>query len=133
MKKIVASQLVPKAIGPYSQAVLFDSKYHMELSGQIGVNPKLGKLVEGGIEAEMEQVLANITNVLGEVGWTLKNVVKVRVYLVDMKDYGVVNEIYAKHFTEQFPARVALAVKQLPAGALIEIECTAVGDEITEK
>ncbi|MFA6065311.1 MAG: Rid family detoxifying hydrolase [archaeon] len=130
MKTIISSPLAPKAVGPYSQAILFNSKYQMELSGQIGVNPSTGKLAEGGIEAETEQTLANIKNVLSEVGWTLKNVVKVRVFLADIKDYGVVNEIYAKHFTEEYPARVALAVKQLPIGALIEIECTAVGDEI---
>ena len=130
MKTIISSPLAPKAVGPYSQAILFNSKYQMELSGQIGVNPQIGKLVEGGIEAETEQVFENIKNVLSEVGWTLKNVVKVRVFLADMKDYATVNGIYAKHFTEEYPARVALAVKQLPIGALIEIECTAVGDEV---
>ena len=133
MKKVISSELAPKAVGPYSQAVLFDSKFRMELSGQIGVNPKTGKLVEGGIEAETEQVLTNIKSVLSEVGWSLKNVVKARVYLTDMKDYAVVNGIYSKYFNDSPPARVALAVKQLPIGALIEIECTAAGDEIVNK
>jgi len=130
MKRIISSPLAPKAVGPYSQAVLFNSKYQMELSGQIGVNPSTGKLVEGGIEAETEQIFLNIKNVLQEVGWTLKNVVKVRIFLSDMKDYSIVNGIYAKHFTEEYPARVALAVKQLPINALIEIECIAVRDEV---
>ena len=130
MKKVISSSLAPKAIGPYSQAILFDSNYTVELSGQIGVNPKIGKLVSGGIEEETKQIFENIKNVLNEVGWTFENIVKVRVFLANMSDYGIVNEIYAKYFTKDFPARVALAVCDLPIGALIEIECTATGQEI---
>jgi len=74
--------------------------------------------------------LKNIGAILAEVGWGYKDIVKSRIFLADMKDYGVVNEIYGKHFPSNSPARVALAVKQLPLGALVEIECVAVGDEI---
>lgn len=112
---------------PFSKAVISDSKYVMELSGQVGL--KDGKLAEG-IEAQTEQCLENIKAVLAEQGWTLDNLIKVRIFLVDMADYGKVNEIYAKYFSEEFPARVALAVKGLPLGALIEIDCTAAREEI---
>ncbi len=131
MKKIIVSSAAPKAVGPYSQAVLFTAKYVMEISGQIGVNPSSGKLVEG-INAQTEQIFENLKAILSEAGFTLKNVVKVRVFLADIKDYSQVNQIYSKYFTEEYPARVALAVKDLPIGALIEIECTAIGDKIKE-
>jgi len=102
----------------------------MELSGQIGINPQEGKLVTGGIEAETEQTLKNIGALLSEVGWNFKNIVKVRIFLADMKEYSVVNNIYMKYFTEELPTRIALAVKELPLGALVEIECVAVGDKV---
>jgi len=130
MKRIISSNNAPKATGPFSQAVLFDSKFTLELSGQIGISPTDGKLVSGGLIAETEQALKNISAVLSEVGWDFKNVVKSRIYLADMKDYGQVNEIYGKYFQENPPARIALAVKQLPLGALVEIECVATGDEV---
>ena len=130
MKKAISSENAPKATGPFSQAILHDSKNTMELSGQIGINPQDGKLVEGGVESETEQTLKNIGAVLAEIGWDYKNIVKVRIFLVDMKDYQIVNEIYGKYFPENPPARVALAVKQLPLGALVEIECVAAGDEL---
>ena len=130
MKKVISSPNAPKATGPFSQAILHDSKYAMELSGQIGIDPKEGKLVGGGIEAETEQILKNIRAVLSEAGWNYTNIVKARIFLADMKDYQIVNAIYARYFPQNPPARVALAVKQLPLGALVEIECTAAGDEI---
>jgi 2-iminobutanoate/2-iminopropanoate deaminase len=127
MKKVILSPNAPKVVGPYSQAILTDAKFTMELSGQIGINPATGKLAEG-LEAQTEQIFSNFKAILSEVGWSLEDVIKVRVYLVNIVDYGKVNEIYAKHFTKTCPARVALAVKDLPAGALIEIDMTAVGD-----
>jgi len=130
MKKTISSKNAPRATGPFSQAILFDEKYTMELSGQIGIDPQTGKLVEGGIEAEAEQIMKNIGAVLAEADWGYENIVKARIYLVDMNDYGLVNEIYGKFFQSNPPARIALAVKQLPLGALVEIECVAVGDKI---
>jgi 2-iminobutanoate/2-iminopropanoate deaminase len=132
MKKVISSNNAPKATGPFSQAILFDKQYSLELSGQIGIDPKNGNLVEGGITEETKQTLSNIKAVLSEVGWDFKNVVKSRIYLADMKDYSTVNELYAEMFSDNPPARIALAVKDLPLGALVEIECSAAGDSIKE-
>lgn len=132
MKNIISSNNAPKATGPFSQAILHDNKYSLELSGQIGIDPKNGKLVDGGITEETKQTLSNIKAVLSEVGWDFENIIKSRIYLADMKDYLVVNELYAEKFSDNPPARIALAVKNLPLGALVEIECSAVGDNIKE-
>ena len=126
----ITSTSAPQATGSFSQAILHNAKYTMELSGQIGIDPEIGKLVAGGIAAETEQVLRNIGAVLSQVGWNYGNIVKARIFLTDMANYGVVNEIYGKYFPENPPARVALAVKALPLGALVEIECVAVGDKV---
>ena len=115
---------------PFSKYIVHDDKYSMEISGQVGLNSE-GKLVEG-IEAQTKQTLQNIKGILGEVGWDLNNLIKVRIFLADMKDYAIVNDIYAAYFENNFPTRVALAVKGLPLGALIEMDCTAAGDEIKE-
>ncbi|MCK5061500.1 Rid family detoxifying hydrolase [Candidatus Parcubacteria bacterium] len=131
-KTIISSNNAPKATGPFSQAVLHSSKYNLELSGQIGINPESGSLTEGGITAETEQTLNNIEAVLSEVGWGFENIIKCRIYLAEMKNYAVVNELYAKKFPINPPSRIALAVKDLPLGALVEIECVAAGDEIKE-
>ncbi len=132
-KQIIRSDKAPKATGPFSQAVLHDFKYTLELSGQIGINPQIGKLVDGGIVPQTEQTLANIQGVLSNIGWKFENIVKTRIYLSDMADYQTVNEIYSKKFPNDPPARIALAVKQLPLGALVEIECTAAGDTVSSK
>jgi 2-iminobutanoate/2-iminopropanoate deaminase len=129
MKKVIESKHAPAATGPFSHGVLHDQKYTLELSGQIGIDPKIGKLVEG-IEAQTEQTLKNIKAVLSEVGWDFKNLVKMRVFLADFKDYGIMNKIYAKYLSIDSPARAAVAVKALPLGALIEIECVAAGDKV---
>ena len=131
-KTIISSPNAPKATGPFSQAVLDNFKYKLELSGQIGIDSESGSLVEGGITTETEQTLNNIEAVLKEVGWGFENIIKARIYLADIKDYAQVNEIYAKKFPEQPPSRIALAVKDLPLGALVEIECIAAGNEINE-
>ncbi|MBI4440000.1 reactive intermediate/imine deaminase [Candidatus Woesearchaeota archaeon] len=129
-RKVIQSLHAPKATGPFSQAKLYNDSHVMELSGQVGINPESGRLVEGGVGPETEQVLSNIKAILKEVGWDFNNIVKARIYLTDMKDYQVVNEIYGRSFTLEPPARVAIAVKQLPLGALVEIECTATGENI---
>ena len=113
---------------PFSKAIIHDSKYSLEISGQVGLGSD-GKL-EDGVEAQTRRILENIKAILAESGWSLENVVKVRIYLVDIGDYGKVNDVYAKFFTSNYPTRVALAVKDLPLGALVEIECTAIGEKL---
>ncbi|MBI2448348.1 reactive intermediate/imine deaminase [Candidatus Microgenomates bacterium] len=132
MKKIVSTTNAPAAPALLSQAILESSKYRLEISGQIGLNPVDGKLVEGGIEAETIQALKNVEAILTTVGWTFEHATKVRIYLTDMADYAKVNEVYATKFKTNLPTRIALVVKSLPLGALVEIECVATGDEITE-
>ncbi len=123
MKKIIKSNNAPKAIGPYSQAVEINGM--LFISGQIPVNPQTGNIPEG-IEAQTEQVLKNIGAVLKEAGYDYSNVVKSTCFLSDMTNFKAMNEIYAKYYYENPPARAAFAVKELPMGALIEIETIAV-------
>ena len=111
---------------PFSKAVIYNGV--MEISGQVGINP--GGKLEEGIEGQTRRALDNIKAILEENGWSFDNLVKVRIYLVDMKDYAKVNEIYAEYFSGKYPSRVALAVKELPMGALIEIEGTASGEQV---
>ena len=128
-KEHVNSNKAPSTKGfPLSHAVLHNFPYTMEVSGQIGLNPETGRMVEGGIEEETEQALNNIDAILSEAGWDFENIIKVRIFVTDMKDYKKVNEAYAKRFEGGFPARAVLGVKELPLGAHVEIECTAAGD-----
>ena len=125
MKKSISSKNAPKAADYFSQAVLSDEKQVLELSGQIGLDPKTFKLVEGGVQAQTERAFQNIEAVLAAAGMTLTNVTKVRVYLTSMSDYQEMNDVYAEKFGDTPPARVTLSVKELPMGALVEIECVA--------
>ncbi|MDA3814796.1 MAG: RidA family protein [Patescibacteria group bacterium] len=124
-KSISASQGLP-----FSKAIVHDQKYSMEISGQIGLDSE-GGLVEG-IEGQTKQAFQNVKDILNEVDWDLSNLVKVRIFLKNIEDYDIVNEIYSRYFEKDFPTRVALAVKELPMGALIELDCNAIGDEIKE-
>lgn len=125
MKKVIATVNAPAAIGPYSQAIETDGLVF--LSGQIPVNPATGEVVEGGIKEQTAQVFDNIKAVLKEAGLTLDHVVKTTVFLADISMFGDMNEVYARYFEGcAFPARSAFAVKQLPKGALVEIESIAV-------
>lgn len=123
MKKVIATEKAPKAIGPYSQAI--EANGTIYISGQIGINPETGTLVEG-IEKQTEQVLKNIGAILEATGCNYKNVVKCTVLLENMDNFKVVNEIYGCVFTEQPPARAAYGVVKLPLGSLVEIETIAV-------
>jgi len=123
MKKIISSPKAPKAIGPYSQAV--EANGTLYVSGQLPVDLATGKFVEGGIKEQTEQSLKNIGYILEEAGYTYDNVVKSVCYLSDIANFGAMNEVYAKFYTKEFPARVAYAVKSLPLGALVEIEAIA--------
>ncbi len=114
---------------PFSKAVIHDFKHVMEISGQVGLDSETGKLAEN-ISNQTTMALENTKRILEEAGWGFGNIVKVRIFLVDMKDYAEMNRIYAKYFAGDYPSRVVLAVKALPLNALIEIECTAAGNEI---
>ncbi len=122
-KNVVATDKAPQAIGPYSVAIKAGG--FVFTSGQIGLVPETMTLVEGGVEAEVRQVLTNLRNVLEASGVTLEDVVKTTVFLKDMNDFTKVNAIYAEFFTNKPPARSAVAVAALPKGALVEIEAVA--------
>ena len=123
MKKIFSTSKAPAAIGPYSQAVEMGNTLYV--SGQIPLNPETGKLVEGDIKVQTEQVFKNIAAILNEAGYTFDDVVKSTCLLSNMSDFKAMNEVYALYYTEKQPARAAFAVKDLPLGALIEIETIA--------
>ena len=124
MKSIQTDQ-APAAIGPYSQAI--DSGAGLVfVSGQIPIDPSTGTFVPGGIREQTRQSLTNAQAILAATGLGLENVVKTTVFLADMGDFAAMNEVYAQFFTSPYPARSAVAVKTLPKGALVEIECIAV-------
>ena len=122
-KEIIHSDNAPAAVGPYSQAVKIGDLVYS--AGQVALDPATMKLVEGGVEAQTEQVLQNLQAVLATAGSSLSNVIKTTVFLADMNDYKTVNAIYARYFTENPPARSAVQVAALPLGALVEIEVVA--------
>lgn len=122
MKKVIATTNAPGAIGPYSQAI--DTGSFVFISGQIPVNPATGEIPEG-IEAQAAQSMANIKAILAEAGLTMDNVVKTTVFLADMSLFADMNKVYAENFTAPFPARSAVAVKELPKQVLVEIEVIA--------
>ena len=122
MKKIGTNN-APAAIGPYSQAIFANG--FLFSSGQIAINPQTGELVDGGITAQTRQVFANLGEVLKAAEMGFEDVVKTTVFLADMNDFGQMNAIYGEFFTQNLPARSAVAVKALPKGALIEIELIA--------
>jgi len=120
--QIISTDNAPRAIGPYSQAVVVDGILYS--SGQIALTPE-GKLVEGGIEEQTRQVLRNLSAVLEAAGSSLQRVIKTTIFLADMEDFATVNEIYAEFFGEHRPARSTVAVKTLPKEVLVEIDCIA--------
>ena len=114
----------PAAIGPYSQAI--DSGCGLVfVSGQLPIDPATGAFPEGGVAQQTRQSILNAQAILKEAGLELSNVVKTTVFLADMGDFAAMNEVYGQFFTQPFPARSAVAVKTLPKGALVEIECIA--------
>lgn len=110
-------------VGPYSHAV--DAGEFVFLSGQTPLDPATGKLAEGGVDAQTEQVLVNLTNVLKAAGLTTDNVIKVNVFLTDMATFSDMNSVYTKYFTAPYPARSTIGVASLPLGAQVEIELIA--------
>ena len=123
LKYINGVQGAPQAVGPYSQAVVFENVAY--LSGQIPLNPETGNIVEGDIETQTEQVMKNLIAVLGHMGLDFSHVVKSTIYLTDMNDFQRVNNIYAKWLGVYRPARVTIQVAGLPKGADVEIDMLA--------
>ena len=122
--KAIHTEKAPAAIGPYSQAI--DSSAGLVfLSGQLPIDPATGAFPEGGIREQTRQSIRNAAAILAQAGLNLSDVVKTTVFLADMGDFAAMNEVYAEFFAAPYPARSAVAVKTLPKGALVEIECIA--------
>lgn len=122
--KPIQTDKAPAAIGPYSQAICSGAGL-VFVSGQLPIDPATGAFPEGGVEAQTRQSLLNAQAILKAAGLSLSNVVKTTVFLADMADFAAMNGVYAQFFSAPFPARSAVAVKTLPKGALVEIECIA--------
>ena len=122
--KPIHTEKAPAAIGPYSQAIDRGAGL-VFVSGQLPIDPATGAFPEGGVAEQTRQSLLNARAILQAAGLDLKNVVKTTVFLADMADFGAMNEVYAQFFAAPFPARSAVAVKDLPKGARVEIECIA--------
>jgi len=123
MKEIVVAKDAPAALGPYSAAVKAGN--YLFTSGQLGIDPATGKLVEGGVEAQAKQALTNLENVLKAGGAELADVVKTTVFVTDLGNFALVNSIYGERFASNFPARSCVEVSKLPAGGLVEVEAVA--------
>jgi len=121
--EIVNSEQAPRAVGPYSHAVIHGDT--MYTSGQIGLDPSQGTLVAGGVEAEARQVMKNLSAVLADAGSSPDKILKVGIYLVDMGDFAAVNALYAEWLGAHRPARSTVAVAQLPLGAKVEMDVVA--------
>ena len=123
MKKAISTQNAPGAIGPYSQAI--EANGFIYLSGQLPIDPTTGAFPKGGIKEQTRQSLLNAQAILKEAGADLSNVVKTTVLLADIADFSAMNEVYAEFFSAPYPGRSAFAVRDLPKGALVEIEMIA--------
>ena len=119
-KKTITTDRIAKAVGPFSAAIRYGD--FTFLSGQVAQDPATGKLIDGDVEAQAEQIFANIGAVLQAAGKSFDDVVRVGVYLTDMADFAVMNAVYAKYVDEPYPARTAIAVAALPLGAKVEID-----------
>jgi 2-iminobutanoate/2-iminopropanoate deaminase len=125
-REIITTKNAPAPVGPYSQAVRVGNFIYT--AGQVGISPATGKLVEGGVEAQAQQVMQNLVSILEATGTSLTNVVKTTIFLTNLSDFAAVNKIYGGFFTAAPPARTTVQVTGLPLGALVEIEAVAVVD-----
>ena len=123
LKKVIATDQAPKAIGPYSQAILVDGTLY--LAGQIALDPSSGKLVEGGIEVQTRRVMQNLNAVLGAAGYRFDDVVQTQVFLSNLNHYKAMNSVYATYFDERPPARAVVEAARIPRDALVEIMMVA--------
>lgn len=124
-RQIIHSDDAPMAIGPYSQAVRVDCGKMIFCSGQIPLDPKTGEMVEGDIAAQTRQVMENLKAVLAAAGAGFEHVVRCNIFLADMDDFGVVNEVYGTYFPENPPSRATVQVARLPKDSRVEIDCIA--------
>jgi 2-iminobutanoate/2-iminopropanoate deaminase len=122
-REIITTDRIAPSVGPFSSAVRAGDL--LFLSGQVALDPASGKLVAGGVVAQTEQIFANISAVLDAAGQSFDNVMKTTVYLADMKDFGAMNTVYARHFKAPYPARTTVQAAALPLGAAVEIEVVA--------
>jgi 2-iminobutanoate/2-iminopropanoate deaminase len=120
MKKVIHTEKAPKAVGPYSQAVSTGNL--LFTAGQVGIDPRTGRLVEGGIKEQTRQVMENLKAVLTEARASFSNVVKSTVFLQDIKSFADFNQVYEEYFPSEPPARSTFQVGALPLGAMVEIE-----------
>ncbi len=123
LKKVIATDQAPKAIGPYSQAILMDGTLY--LAGQIALDPSSGKLVEGGIEVQTRRVMQNLNAVLDAAGYRFDDVVQTQVFLSNLNHYKAMNSVYATYFDERPPARAVVEAARIPRDALVEIMMVA--------
>ena len=121
-KNIISTSKAPAAVGTYSQAVSATGGITIYLSGQIPLVPETMEIVDGGIENEIHQVFKNLTAVCEEAGGDLNNIVKLNIFLTDLKNFAVLNEIMATYFDKPYPARAAIGVNELPKGVNIEMD-----------
>lgn len=124
MKQKIATSEAPAAVGPYSQAIVAGQTAYC--AGQIPLDPATGELVEGDVSVQTDRVLRNLTAVLKAAGAETSHVVKTTVFLTDLANFPAMNEVYARYFSEPFPARSTIGVAALPKGAAVEIEAVAV-------
>ena len=123
MKKIIQTEKAPKAIGPYSQAIEINATLY--ISGQIPIDPTTNEVVKGGITEQTEQVMKNIGSILSAAGYSYSDVVKSTCMLSDLNNFSAMNEVYAKYYTKDFPARSTFQVAGLPKAVMVEIETIA--------
>ena len=122
-RQAVSTSGAPAAIGPYSQGIAVDG--FVFCSGQVGLDPATGELVDGGVEAQVDRALRNLSAVLDAAGLTMADVVKTTLFLADIGDFAAVNAVYARHMPDPPPARSTFAVGALPKGALVEVDAIA--------
>ena len=126
-RDVIHTELAPRAIGPYSQAIAVSAGQMVFLSGQIPLDPATGEVVAGDVTAQTERVMKNLEAVLAAAGCTFANVVRCGIFLTDLGDFGKVNEVYGRYFPANPPARATVQVSALPRGVKVEIDCIAVG------
>jgi len=126
-KKIIFTENAPKAIGPYSQAVNAGS--FTFVSGQVAINPETGDLMNQSIEQQAEQVIKNLTAICNVANASLDNIVKLTIYITDMNDFSVVNEVMQRYFKEPYPARATVEVSALPLGVNVEMDAILINND----